>query len=178
MSTYEKSLRQSHNYEPVIVSKSLNNQMQLPRPFLRLLKQRNIKPLYFCRDKSFDTHTCLVAVMSVQSLFIFFVHILPYIFAIKRVLRVIQHMLLLSLNLDCGQQFNQQITIIFNNAPAIYYLTIYMSQVRLLTECKDQFQSNSKGLIKVFICTKNEQTCFWISALASKKRSNQKNKGP
>ena len=49
----------------LIVSKSLNNQMQLPRPFLRLLKQRNIKPLYFCRNKSFDTHSCLVAVMSV-----------------------------------------------------------------------------------------------------------------
>ena len=49
----------------LIVSKSLDNQMQLPRPFLRLLKQRNIKPLYFCRNKSFDTHSCLVAVMSV-----------------------------------------------------------------------------------------------------------------
>ena len=136
----------------LIVSKSLNNQMQLPRPFLRLLKQRNIKPLYFCRNKSFDTHSCLVAVMSVQTLFIFFVHILPYIFAIKRVLRVIQHMLLLSLNLDCGQQFNQQITIIFNNAPAIYYLTIYMSQVRLLTDCKDQFDEvSTKGKFFLFI---------------------------
>ena len=146
--------------------------MQLPRPFLRLLKQRNIKPLYFCRNKSFDTHSCLVAVMSVQTLFIFFVHILPYIFAIKRVLRVIQHMLLLSLNLDCGQQFNQQITIIFNNAPAIYYLTIYMSQVRLLTDCKDQFDEvSAKGEFFLFIdfigiaitifqsifCTKNEK---------------------
>ena len=52
-------------YDLLIVSKSLNNQMQLPRPFLRLLKQRNIKPLYFCRNKSFDTYSCLAAVMSV-----------------------------------------------------------------------------------------------------------------
>ena len=35
----------------------------------------------------------------------------------------------------------------------------------------------SKGLFKVFICTKKEQKYFCISALASKKRSNQKNKG-
>ena len=32
----------------------------------------------------------------------------------------------------------------------------------------------SKGLFKVFICTKNEQKYFCISALAYKKRSNQK----
>ena len=35
----------------------------------------------------------------------------------------------------------------------------------------------SKGLFIVFICTKNEQKYFCVSALASKKRSNQKNKG-
>ena len=32
----------------------------------------------------------------------------------------------------------------------------------------------SKGLFKGFICTKNEQKYFCISALAYKKRSNQK----
>ena len=35
----------------------------------------------------------------------------------------------------------------------------------------------SKGLFKIFICTKKRTKIFCISALASKKRSNQKNKG-
>ena len=35
----------------------------------------------------------------------------------------------------------------------------------------------SKGLFKISICTKNKRFFFCISALASKKRSSQKNKG-
>jgi hypothetical protein len=35
----------------------------------------------------------------------------------------------------------------------------------------------SKRLFKVFICKKNQQRYFCISALASKKRSNKENKG-
>ena len=65
-----------------------------------------------------------------------------------------------------------------------YHFGIYKLDVQCGTDNEDKHfffqirgakgQLISKGLFKVFICIKNEQKYFCISALAYKKRSNKK----
>ena len=62
----------------------------------------------------------------------------------------------------------------FEFAFEIYWPSVLYDLVYKNAKSLTKGQLISKGLFKVFICTKNEQKYFCISALAYKKRSNQK----